>query len=81
MRFVIAVSSTGGVRELRMTTSRDAIDLWVLMDTENIEVEEQMLLLEDELFTIPGYVDVNVHPLPLDRVGIIPDGDTIFQRA
>jgi hypothetical protein len=83
MRFAHAASSSEAVHSMRVSSNEDAVDIWVLLEEENAELEEEFFRLEDELLSGIGDLYVSVHVAPLSAVDPrnLPAGETIFERS
>jgi hypothetical protein len=82
VRFVDEVAALPQVRKLRVSTRQRDVGVWVLVDTEDINLGDQIFRLEREHLSGLAEVDVSVHIVPLDVVAEynLPRGETIFAR-
>jgi hypothetical protein len=72
------------VRKLGVAVDEGQIDLWVIMDDEDLEVESQISALERQYRAddLPPGSAFSMHVVPLNRVDpdLIPPFETILER-
>jgi hypothetical protein len=81
LRFVGAVTALPQVKEIRADSHSQGMDLWVVMDHEDLEAGEQIYAFEIEFLSRIGDADVRARIAPLDRFKAenIP-GESFYRR-
>ena len=71
------------VHSVRINANHTPIDLWVLLDHEDVPTMKTILRRHWLLFERSWRPSIQLHVVPLDRVQLenVPPGRTIFERT
>src|SRR5439155_21076218 len=83
LRFVSTVCSFDRVCRVKLSSSGNRIDFWILVDREDLEMEDKVFVAERQMLVeLDGlYAAVHIAPLTDIKEASLPPGDIVFERG